>query len=58
MKARSTLFAIVLLSLVSGAAFAGINPIQTVPEPGVLELLALGGVVAAVVGIRNRNRRK
>jgi hypothetical protein len=56
MKARSV-FGILLLSLVSGAAFAG-TPIQTVPEPGVLELLALGGVVAAVVGIRKRNRRK
>ncbi len=55
MKARSV-FGILLLSLVSGAAFAGINPIQTVPEPGVLELLALGGLVAAVVGIRNRRK--
>lgn len=57
MKARSV-FGILLLSLVSGAAFAGVGPILTVPEPGVLELLAMGGVVAAVVGIRNRNRRK
>ena len=53
MKARS-LFGILLLSLVSGAAFAGVS--QRVPEPGVLELLALGGVVAAVVGIRNRRK--
>lgn len=54
MKIRS-LFGILLLSLVSGAAFAGVSP-NPVPEPGVLELLALGGVVAAVVGIRNRRK--
>ena len=54
MKIRS-LFGILLLSVISGAAFAGV-PIQRVPEPGILELLALGGVVAAVVGIRNRRK--
>lgn len=54
MNIRS-LFGFLLLSLVSGAAFAGTVP-ATVPEPGILELLALGGVVAAVVGIRNRRK--
>jgi hypothetical protein len=56
MKARS-LFEFLLLSLVSGAAFAGVGgDFATVPEPGMLELLALGGVVAAVVAIRNRRK--
>lgn len=39
--------------LAAGAAFAG--PL-TVPEPGVLELLAIGGVMAAVIAFRNRRK--
>jgi hypothetical protein len=31
--------------------------IFTVPEPGTFELLALGGIAAAVVAIRNRRRK-
>jgi hypothetical protein len=53
MKARSVL-GILLLSLLSYPAFADFQ--GQLPEPGVLELLALGGLVAAVVGIRNRRK--
>jgi hypothetical protein len=53
MKMRS-LFEILLLSLASGAAFAGAPP--TVPEPGILELLAVGAVVAVVVAMRKRRK--
>jgi hypothetical protein len=55
MKARS-LFGILLLSLLSGPVFAIPTADFQLPEPGVLELLALGGLVAAVVGIRNRRK--
>jgi hypothetical protein len=37
------------------SASAGIT---AVPEPGTFELLALGGVVALVIGIRNRRGKK
>ena len=37
------------------SAFAG-EPPAAVPEPGTFELLALGGVVAAIVAIRNRRK--
>lgn len=40
--------------LVAASASAGAP--TAVPEPGVLELLALGGVIAAVVAIRNRRK--
>jgi hypothetical protein len=53
MKMRS-MFQILLLSLASGAAFAGAPP--TVPEPGTLELLAIGVVAAVVVAIRKRRK--
>jgi hypothetical protein len=39
--------------LAATGAFAGTS---TVPEPGTFELLALGGVVAVVVAIRNRRK--
>lgn len=55
MKARS-LFGILLLSLLSGPVFAIPTADFQLPEPGVLELLALGGLVAAVVGVRNRRK--
>jgi PEP-CTERM motif-containing protein len=46
-----------LLGLVPGLAWAGAPP-GTAPEPGTFELLALGGVVALVIAIRNRRNRK
>jgi hypothetical protein len=54
MKMRS-LFEILLLSLTSSAAFAGV-PNPTVPAPGILELLAVGAVAAVVVAIRKRRK--
>ena len=51
MKLRS-LLALVLLSLTSGSALAG----TAVPEPGVLELLAISGIVGAAIAIRNRRK--
>ena len=44
------------LLIVAGLAWAG--PTATAPEPGTFELLALGGVVALVIGIRNRRRNR
>lgn len=57
MKAHA-LLQILLLALVSGAALAGapVGGDMQVPEPGILELLALGGVVAAVAVIRKRRK--
>ena len=49
MKVQSTL-GVILLSIASGAAVAG-APIQ-IPEPGIMELLALAAVAAVVVAIR------
>jgi hypothetical protein len=54
MKIHSTL-GILLLSLASGAAFAGVPDFQ-VPEPGVLELLSIGAVAAVVVAMRKRRK--
>ncbi|HSQ81166.1 MAG TPA: PEP-CTERM sorting domain-containing protein [Casimicrobiaceae bacterium] len=31
--------------------------ISTIPEPGTLELLSLGGIVAAVIAVRNRRKK-
>jgi PEP-CTERM motif-containing protein len=47
---------VLALAVASSAVWAG--PTATAPEPGTFELLALGGVVALVVGIRNRRRKK
>lgn len=44
-----------LLVAVATAAKAGVP--QQVPEPGTFELLALGGVVAAVIAVRNRRKK-
>ena len=57
MKSIVLLVGIPLLGLIPGLAGAGAP--GTTPEPGTLELLALGGVVALVIGIRNwrRNRK-
>ena len=44
----------ILLSLVPGVVFAiSTNP---VPEPGVLELLAIGAAAGIAVAIRNRRK--
>ena len=43
-----------LLILAVGSA-AGSNPIQ-IPEPGIVELLSIGAVVAAIVAIRRRRK--
>ena len=43
-----------LVALTAGAANAGFS---AVPEPGVMELLALGAVVAVIVGIRKRGKK-
>ena len=48
-------FAILLLSLASGAALAGLPP-SPVSEPGMLELLSIGAVAALVVAIRKRRK--
>jgi hypothetical protein len=48
------IFGGLLLALASGVAFA--TPPVLLPEPGVVELLAIGGVVAAVVAIRKRRK--
>lgn len=42
-------------ALSAWSVFAG-TP-TALPEPGTFELLALGGVVAAVVAIRNRRKK-
>lgn len=42
-----------VLSMVSGVAFAGV---VRLPEPGVIELLAIGGVAALAAAIRRRRK--
>ena len=44
----------VTCALAASTAYAG--EIIAVPEPGVLELLALGGVLAVVIALRNRRK--
>ena len=53
MKLRST-FALLLLSLVSGTAVAHAE--VQLPEPGVLELLAIAAVAGVAIAIRNRRK--
>lgn len=57
MRSVFALTGILLLGVIPGLAGAG-TPTGTTPEPGTLELLALGGVVALVIGIRNWRRDK
>jgi hypothetical protein len=57
MKTSFLLSRMLLLALVPGVAWAGAPP-GTAPEPGTFELLALGGVIALVIAIRNRGNRK
>jgi hypothetical protein len=52
MNVRSV-FAILSLSLVCGSAYAGTTAI---PEPGVMELLAISAVAGIAVAIRNRRK--
>jgi hypothetical protein len=47
-------FVILGLSLASGAVYAGS---QVVPEPGMLELLAIGAVAAVAVAVRKRRNK-
>lgn len=42
-------------ALLASIAYAGAPP-DPIPEPGVLELLAIGGVLAAVIAFRNRRK--
>lgn len=53
-KLTTKLAAAAVLLATSGAAIAAIEPPNQVPEPGILELMAL----AAVVGYIARKRRK
>jgi hypothetical protein len=50
---------VVISALLPGLVWAGAPPgdISSLPEPGTFELLVLGGVVAAVVAIRNWRRK-
>lgn len=52
MKPHS-LVPIALLSLVPAAAFAGAT---AVPEPGILELLAISAVVGIALAVRGRRK--
>jgi hypothetical protein len=45
----------VLLAATTSFAQAAVAP-NPLPEPGTFELLALGGVVAAVIAFRNRRK--
>ena len=47
-------FALLLLALASGTAVAGVP--NQLPEPGVLELLAIGAVVGVAIAIRKRRK--
>jgi len=51
-NARSILV-ILLLSLASGPVFAGF---QALPEPGIVELLAIGAVAGVAIAIRKRRK--
>ena len=53
MNARSA-FAMILVALASGTASAG--GLVAIPEPGILELLAIGAVVGIAIAIRNRRK--
>jgi hypothetical protein len=55
MKRSVVLSGGLLLALVSGLVRAGIP--APAPEPGTFELIALGGIVAAVIALRNRRKK-
>jgi len=47
------------LFLAASPALAGLPPpMGNIPEPGILSLVGLGGVVLAAVAIRNRRNKK
>lgn len=51
---RRSVLAVVLLSLLPGVTYAlATNPL---PEPGVIELLAIGAVAGVAVAIRKRRK--
>lgn len=52
MNARSIL-GILLLSHASSTAFAGF---QQLPEPGILELLAIGAAAGVAIAVRKRRK--
>jgi PEP-CTERM motif-containing protein len=52
MKAFTRFLALALIPSLAAAGAVG-----RAPEPGTFELLALGGVVALVIGIRNRRKK-
>lgn len=57
MKSISTNFLLGLSTLlVTSSAFAG--SVGNIPEPGMLPLFGLGGVVLAAIAIRNRRNKK
>ncbi|HZP88708.1 MAG TPA: PEP-CTERM sorting domain-containing protein [Burkholderiales bacterium] len=49
----SSVVAALLMALASTDALAGARPL---PEPGVLELLSIGGIAALVIAIRKRRK--
>jgi hypothetical protein len=53
MNAQS-IIAVLLLTLAAAPAAAGAPP--SVPEPGVLELLAISAVAGIAIAIRNRRK--
>lgn len=57
MKSISTNFLVGLSTLLmTSSAIAGI--VGNIPEPGMLSLFGLGGVVLAAIAIRNRRNKK
>jgi hypothetical protein len=52
----NSLLAAIATALASANAVAGFTPVNNVAEPGSFELLAIAGVVAAVVALRNRRK--
>jgi hypothetical protein len=48
---------IIAISTAFAATVAQAGVPVPLPEPGTLELLALGGAVAAVIALRNRRRK-
>jgi len=55
-KLTASITPFVTLLLTASSAFAG--SVGNIPEPGILSLFGLGGVVLAAVAIRNRRNKK
>lgn len=53
MRKQPILAALILFAASSSVSAAVTAPI---PEPGVLELLSIGGIAAVVIAIRNRRK--